>query len=233
MLQYIRGISSLPVKYAINTNSQPHRYFGNSVFKRAGAQIIAHPAEVARMSRLGDGFADSIERILALPQGSVRPPVLPQRLVTDATSLELGGVTLNIRHHGASHTPASLVVSVVQDNVVCAGDILYAGRLLAVLPDSNVRQWLATYESLKAYGDALFIPGHGRPARLESFDSPTYFYLKLLHMHMVRSLEANLEAQDAIGSLDQSAYSDLVLYQELAGRNASRAYLQAERAFFE
>ena len=36
MLIHIRTITNKPVKYAINSNSQPHRFMGNSVFRPGG-----------------------------------------------------------------------------------------------------------------------------------------------------------------------------------------------------
>ena len=57
--------------------------------------------------------------------------------------------------------------------------------------------------------------------------------MQLLHNHMTRSLEEGLEAQDAITSLNQSAYSKLILFDQVAGRNASWAFLEAEKAAFE
>ena len=52
MLEHIARITKLPVKYAINSNSQPHRFMGNDIFRRQGARIIAHQeeAEIGRAS---------------------------------------------------------------------------------------------------------------------------------------------------------------------------------------
>jgi len=125
MLGHIRAVTQAPVKYAINTNSQPHRFLGNEVFHRAGAVIIAQPLEKARMVRLADTFTSAVERILERPAGSVPTPHLPDLLVEREEVIDLGGTSIHIRHHGASHTPGSLVVHVPSDNIVFAGDILH------------------------------------------------------------------------------------------------------------
>lgn len=233
MLAHIRQVSTLPIVYGINTNSQPHRFFGNKVFQQAGAKIIAHPLEKDRMQQSAGQFVSGIERALQVKAGSVAFPSMPTLFVADHKDIDLGGVTLHIRHHGASHTPAPLVVHVVQDNVVYAGDSLYSGRLLSVLDKSNVKSWLQTFDALKQYQGATFVPGHGEPAGLAAFEFPTRSYLQLLYTHMKKSVDDGLDSQDAINSLDQTAYSQLALYDVLAGRNASWAYLQAEAAAFE
>ncbi len=233
MLRHIRTITSLPVKYAINTNSQPHRFMGNDVFKSAGAMLITSPQEKERMSKQAGQFTIAVENNLGLPKNSVKIPPLPTTLVKDKKSIDLGKLKIVIENFGVSHTPSSLTVHIAADNIVYAGDILYAHRLLSVLPDSKVKGWINTYNKLKKYGDVIFIPGHGEPAKLSAFDFSTLSYLTLLHSHMKKSVDDGLDSQDAIKSLNQGEYSKLALYDQLAGRNASWAYLEAEAASFE
>lgn len=233
MLQHIKTITRLPIRYAINTNSQPHRFMGNSVFKRAGAKLISHPKEVKRMRDMSGVFSGAIEFSLGLPKDSVIFPDLPETLIEKDKSFDLGGVHINIQLLGASHTPASFVVYIPEDNIVYAGDILYSGRLLAVLPDSNIKGWIATFNKLKQFANATFIPGHGQAAKLKAFEFPTLSYLNLLHTFMKKSVDQGLDIQEAMKKIDQSAYKHLVNFDQLAGRNASWAYLEAESASFE
>lgn len=233
MLQHIRAITPLPVKYAINTNSQPHRFMGNDVFKNAGAILLTSPEEKERMLKQAGQFTGAVERSLGLAKNSVKIPTLPTTLVKNKKTIDLGQLKITVENLGVSHTPSSLTVHIPADNIVYAGDILYSGRLLSVLPDSRVSGWIDTYTKLKKYGAVTFVPGHGQPAKLNVFDFSTLSYLKLLHSHMKKSVDDGLDSQDAIKSLDQGKYSKLALYNQLAGRNASWAYLEAEAASFE
>ncbi len=233
MLIHIRAITNKPVKYAINTNSLPHRVMGNPVFRQAGATIIAHTKSAERMAAQSGNYASAIERILELPKDSVNLPKAPDQMINKETQLDLGGMTIKLRSYGASHTPSSLAVEIPADKIVYAGDILYAQRLLAVLPDSNTKSWLSVFDQLKQYGDATFIPGHGQPGPLKDFDFPTRSYLNLLLTHMDKMVDQGVDVQDAINKLDQSRYSKLTNFELLAGRNASWAYLEREQAAFE
>ena len=233
MLAHIRKISKAPIIAAINTNSQPHRFFGNSVFKKAGAKIISTAKEKQRMAASIAQHSSTIERILKLKHGTVAPPALPETIIDKSLTIELGDVSVLIKSHGTSHTPNSLAVHVVDDKLVFSGDILYGERLLAVLPDSNVKHWIVSFNELKKYGKVKFVPGHGQPGPLKSFEFSTLNYLTLLNTHMTKSIDADMEAQDAINTLNQSAYSKLANYDLLFGRNASWAYLEAEKAAFE
>jgi glyoxylase-like metal-dependent hydrolase (beta-lactamase superfamily II) len=233
MLAHIRKLTNKPVKYAVNSNSQPDRFMGNPAFKRAGATIIASDISAQRMAAQGANYAGGIEQVLELPAGSIKIPQAPDRIITGKTQLDLGGVTVNLENFGPAHTPSELVAEIPQDTIIYAGDILYAQRLLAVTPDSNVTSWIAAFDKLKQFGDATFIPGHGRSGKLAEFDFPTREYLALLHGHMKKMVDDGVELQDAINSLDQSRFAKLANYDQLAGRNASQTYLELEAAAFK
>lgn len=233
MLIHIRKITDKPVKYAINSNGRPDRFMGNPVFRQAGTTIFASKKEAAGMEANGINFAGAIERILELPEGSIKIPGSPDRIVDQETQLDLGGVTINLKSFGASHTADSLVVEIPEDKIVFAGDILYAQRLLAVRSEGNVKSWIAVFDQLKEYGDVIFIPGHGQPGPLKDFDFPTRQYLHMLLTHMDKMVDEGVDVQDAINKLDQSRFSKLANYDQLSGLNASRTYLEREQAAFE
>ena len=235
MLRRIREITPLPVHYVINTNSQPHRFMGNDVFRAAGAEIIASREAAARMASDGAGFAETITQTLALNSGSISPPQAPDRLLDSGQSILLdlgGGVNVKVSHWGRAHTRGSMVAEVIPDQTAFAGDILYSGRLLSVLPDSHVTQWIAAYDQLRSLPAQRFVPGHGLAAPLTAFEHSTYRYLTALKSHMEQAVKNSTGPSDAIKRFDASAWQTLTLFDELAGRNASLAYLEAETEGF-
>lgn len=230
MLKRIRDITPLPVRYVINTNSQPHRFLGNDVFRKSGAEIIAGREAAARMDNEGAGFAASAARTLGIKEGAVPVPQQPGRLVEPGQSLEvdLGGVRLKVTHFGRAHTRGTLIVEVAPDQTVFAGDILYSGRLLALLPDSHVTEWIAAYDKLRSLKAKRFVPGHGPVAPLRAFEQPTYRYLTALKSHMEKAVKKGVDANTAMASFNSAPWKKLAVFDELAGRNASLAYLEAE-----
>lgn len=233
MLEYIREITDRPVRFVINTDSQPHRILGNAAFRKHEATIIASEEAASRMLNEGAAMAGSAEDILGLAPGSIHVPGAPDRGLQKTTEFSLGGVTLVVTPVGTAHTAGSLIVEVVEDKVIFAGDVLYGGRLLAILPVSRVDGWIAAYDALRKHQDALFIPGHGEPGRLSSFEHSTYVYLTTLKAHMDNAIDQGLELQEAIDSLDQAAWKDLTDFDALAGRNAHQTYLERESAAFD
>ena len=233
MIAHIKSITSVPIKYVINSNSQPHRMLGNDIFRQQGADVIASAPEVKRMVENANDYAMMLEMVMKFKASDIILPAKPNQIINAPLQLDLGGVKLDIQMHKAAHTPLPLIVSIPADNVVYAGDILYSGRMLAIVPGGNIREWRQTFAYLRKFGDATFIPGHGKPAKLAEFEKSTLAYLSLLDEHMSEMVANGVDMQDAIIRLDQSAFSYLDNYDELAGRNANRAYQEAERAAFE
>lgn len=234
MLRRIREITPLPVRYVINTNSQPHRFMGNDVFRKSGAEIIAGREAAERMGNEGAAFAGAVVRNLGMKEGSVQLPQAPRRLLEKGQklTLDLGGVTLHVSEMGRTHTRGSLIVEVQQDRTVFSGDILYSGRLLAVIPDSHVTQWIAAYDQLRSLKAKRFVPGHGQVAPLSAFESHPYRYLVELKKHMESAVKAGTDADTAVKSFNSAPWRKMANFEELAGRNASLTYLEAETEGF-
>lgn len=178
-------------------------------------------------------MASTAEEILGIAAGSIPPPGTPDSEILQTSLLDLGGVTMNLIPVGTAHTAGSLIVEIVEDRVVFAGDVLYAGRLLAVLPVSRVDGWIAAFDALREFGDMLFVPGHGEAGKLVDFEHPTHKYLTALRSHMDEAVEQGDDMQDAIDGMNQGEWRQLADFDALAGRNAHQVYLEREAAAFE
>lgn len=234
MLDQIRAITQLPIRYVINTNSQPHRFMGNDVFRQEGADIIAATEAAERMQNEAAGFAATITRTLDLPE-TITTPKPPTLLINTGghETLDLGGgVTLTVEHYGRTHTRGSLIARVEPDGTVYAGDILCSGRLLSILPDGHVGEWVLAAERLRTMDAKLFVPGHGKPGPLADFEQPTYAYLHALLTHMNKAVENGTDISEAMSSFDDDNWKELANFNELSGRNASLTYLEREAEGF-
>lgn len=233
MLRHIRARTPLPVRHVVNTNSQPHRFLGNDVFRQAGARILAGREGAERMARDGAMMAFSAAGVLGV--ASLPVPAVPDRLLGagESADLDLGsGVVLHVRHAGTAHTKGSLVAEVRPDRTVFAGDILYGGRLPALIADGSVKGWIDAYESLRGMNTLTFVPGHGDPGPLATFDHPTLAYLKEIKHHMDQAVKDGDDIEKAKAGFDASAWKSLANFTELNGRNAYQAYQESEAEGF-
>lgn len=76
------------------------------------------------------------------------------------------------------------------------------------------------------------VPGHGTPGSLADFEHATYAYLSALKTHMDQAVENGAGLADAMAGFDAQPWRELANFDELAGRNASLAYLEREAESF-
>jgi glyoxylase-like metal-dependent hydrolase (beta-lactamase superfamily II) len=225
----VKAVTSLPVKWVINTGGQDHRWLGNGWFREQGAEIIAHAdAQADMLARGGDQLTALRATLREAADGTA--PVLPSRFVTGPTTrLEFGGVVFQLEHRRGAHTPGDTMVWLPQKGVLFAGDVVYVDRLLGVIPVSNTRNWLESFAVIEALAPTHIVPGHGRVTDLATAHADTKAYLVALRAHMKKAVDDGVDMSAAVKSFDARPWLRLRNADELLPGNASRAYLELER----
>jgi glyoxylase-like metal-dependent hydrolase (beta-lactamase superfamily II) len=89
----------------------------------------------------------------------------PDRVFTDAATLDLGGREIRLAYLGRGHTDNDIVISIPDADVLCAGDLLENGAP-PWFGDGYPLDWPATTERILAMTseDTVVSPGHGAHA---------------------------------------------------------------------
>lgn len=223
----IKTVTKQPVKIVVNTGGQDHRWLGNGYFKSIGAEIIAARPLLADMQARGEMQLEGLRQTLGKKAARTQP-AYPDRLFDQSEILRLGGQEIHLLYFRGGHTPGDSVAWLPKQNVLFAGDLIYVDRLLGVLPVSSATGWLASFEMMEKLKPKTIIPGHGPVCDLARARRETGDYLRLLISHMQQAVDNGIALQEAIDSLDQSAFSHLINFDLLKGGNASRVYLEVE-----
>ena len=231
--QAVRQITTQPVRWVINTGGQDHRWLGNGYFRAQGAEIIAHArARADMLARGGDHVAVLREVLKERAEGTV--PTLPDRFIdADDAQLVLGGVRLELRHRGGGHTPGDMMVWLPERDVLFSGDVVYTDRMLGVIPVSNTRAWLATFQVIESLRPGTIVPGHGRTTQLAGARASTRDYLVELRTFMKKAVDDGTDvsaASKAFNARPESArFLRLRHGPDLMPGNASWTYIEVER----
>ena len=92
--------------------------------------------------------------------------VLPDRTFTRSLTLDLGGRTVDVRHHDRAVTPGDAYVYLPAERILVTGDLLVNPVSFAL--SSYPTTWLATLKQLDAIDASVIVPGHGAPLRDEA-----------------------------------------------------------------
>ena len=223
----IGKITDQPVVYVIDTGGQDHRWLGNGYWRDKGAKIIAAKDAVTDQRDRRSMQMTMLSQLVGTDGLAGTEPATADIVFDDAYVLELGGVTFDIRHTAAAHTPGDSFVWLPGSRTVFAGDIVFVGRLLGVLDVSSTAEWLKAFEAIAELEPEHLVPGHGPATTLPVARADTYDYLANLRSQMRSHIDSG---GDIIGSVevDQSKFDYLELFDGLARRNAQTVFEQLE-----
>jgi cyclase len=161
----IKAISSLPIKYAINTHFHGDHTGGNENFQKDGTIVIAQ--DNVRV-RLAAGTTNGTS-------GAKTPPAAPgalpkQTYIGGTMTLEVGSRKALLMHINNAHTDGDTLVYFADANVLCTGDIMNNNHRYQQVDFANggdIRGVVhGTDEFLKlANDDTKVVVGHGPLAK--------------------------------------------------------------------
>ena len=225
----VRKVTSKPVKWVINTGGQDHRWLGNGYFIAQRAEVIAHADAKADMQNRGNDHLQALKGELREKLDGTIPTLPTRYLPGNDETLQLGGMTVEVKHRGGAHTPGDVLVWLPQQQVLFSGDVVYTDRLLGVIPVSHTGRWLASFDVIDQLAPRVLVPGHGRVTDLATARADTRAYLEALRAHMRREVADMADVSEAVARFDGRPFERLRNAAELMPGNASRVYLELER----
>ena len=154
--------------------------------------------------------------------------VLPTISFKDKYVINLGNISIEVLYLGPAHSPGDISVWVPSKKLIIAGDMAFHERLLPIFPETNTREWINTWDNKFEKLNATYvIPGHGHPTNMSQVRRYTRDYLVYIREKIGTFLEKGGELKDAY-YVDQTPFSHLQTFKELATRNAGRVYEEME-----
>ncbi len=222
----IRTVTDQPVVAVINTGGQDHRWLGNGYFKALGATIYATVAAVEDQKDRYSQQMQGLEFLIGKDGLEGTKPVQADISFDQRRSLTVGDTVFELIP-GPAHTPGDAIVWLASQSVAFAGDLVYVERLLAITDESSLNDWVASFAVLQGLAPEHVVPGHGGATTLERAQAETRDYLLNLQGG-IRKLIANGKGDRAAVAIDQSRWSTLGNFDQLARRNALAAFIQLE-----
>jgi glyoxylase-like metal-dependent hydrolase (beta-lactamase superfamily II) len=156
----IATISSLPVKYLINTHYHGDHTGGNEAFAKDGAVVVA---DINVKLRLSDGTTNGLTGVKTPPATGA---ALPSKTYTGKMlKVRLPGRVADLRHVANAHTDGDTYVWFKTANVLATGDTFTNGRYpnIDFANGGNIRGMIAATDAYLKLTNAKsrIVPGHG------------------------------------------------------------------------
>ena len=230
LVELIRGVTTQPISHVIVTHYHADHIYGLQVFKALGARILAHRAARTYLD------SDTARLRLQASRQELAPwidanteLVAADEWLDGDQELTLGGIRLQLKHVGPSHTPEDLVVYLPQDKLLLAGDLVFRGRIPFV-GQADSRRWIQALDGLLALDVRLIVPGHGPVSESAREDMQlTRDYLIYLRNAMGRAAKNMDPFEEAYAATDWRRFEALRLFRLANRMNAYNTYLLMEQ----
>ena len=230
MVAAIRAVTKQPIRRVIVSHYHADHVYGLQALKAAGAEIWAHrKAEQYFTSGLAADRLEQRRRDL-FPWVDERTRVVrPDLWLEGDTDFRLGGITFRVLYSGGAHAPDDVLLAVVDERVLFAGDLLFAGRIPFV-GNADSGGWLRALDKMIAVDAAIVVPGHGPASRDVARDlALTRDYLVYLRNTMGKAVNDLDTFVDAYAKTDWSRFAQLPAFEPANRINAYGTYLLMEQ----
>lgn len=234
VLRMLKKVSDQPVVAVFNTHVHGDHWLGNQAVRAAfpDVAIYGHPEMLAEVEAgAGESWVELMEN---LTEGATRGTnvVGPDKSLDNGDTIQIGGKTFLIHHHGQAHTRTDIMIEVREDGVVFLGDNVTARRIPR-MSDGDFKGNIKNVDMILQTGASVWVPGHG-PSGDASMVRAYRNYLDAVYRAAEQAFNDDLDSSEVKPLALQATreYSDWAGYEGEIGRQGSQAYLEVEAAEF-
>lgn len=221
VLDAVRKLTPLPIRFVINTEVHPDHTSGNYVFSPP-AVVINHAGATDAMRKADNPnrFANAAPEIRAAAEGYRL--VTPQIEYHDKMTLRVGERTFELLRLKNAHSEADTAVWLPAERVLFAASVAIPSSLNNVRPFVTIADMLAATRMLRSLNPEVVVPGHGSFGTTKIFDESERYYTLLVER--VGAMVKQGKTREQIGKeLRMPEYMEWA-YQERMPTNIDAAY---------
>ncbi|MEP7207174.1 MAG: MBL fold metallo-hydrolase [Casimicrobiaceae bacterium] len=230
MIDAIRKVTGEPIRRVIVSHYHADHVYGLQAFKAIGAEIWAQQRarEYLNSAVAPDRLAQRRQELFPWVDDKTQI-VAPDVWLEGDRAFRMGALDFQIIYSEGAHSPEDILLYVVQDHVLFAGDLVFAGRVPFV-GNADSKGWLKALAKVIALHPVVAIPGHGPASRDVERDLVlTRDYLTYLRAEMGRAVADLTPFDEAYGRTDWSRFRNLPTFEQANRGNAYGTYLLMEQ----
>jgi phosphoglycerate dehydrogenase-like enzyme/glyoxylase-like metal-dependent hydrolase (beta-lactamase superfamily II) len=226
----VKQTTDKPIRYVFDTHHHGDHAFGNAVFARAGASVIAQ-ANCARLLRTSGAreFAEEGRKPGGRKDVAAGTFKAADLVFDDKLVLDDGTQRVEFLHFGHGHTAGDAVAYLPKHKILCTGDACVNGAYNYV-GQGDSASWVRALERMQQLDVRLVCPGHGPLAGKDLLEKQKRYFLDL-RREVQKGIDARMAFEDVLKNLDLPWYKEWTgvpppgdnvrhIYDELTGRVA-------------
>jgi len=184
ILAAVKQLTSLPVRFLLDTEPHPDHTTGHFVFSPP-AIVIAHEGATESMKGRERESPDRIQKMMtvspemraALEGYRFIPPHIEYR---QKMTLNVGERTFELMYLKGVHSEADTAVWLPKERVLFSASAVVVNQYNILRPFVTIPDILAAAKMMKGLNPEVVIPGHGIPGTVKIFEDSEQYYALLL-----------------------------------------------------
>ncbi len=200
----IKKTTDKPIRYVLDTHHHGDHAYGNCVWAKEGAKIVAYKQAARLLSTNGPKqWADA-----AKDRDDLKNNELKQADITfdDKFVLDDGTQRVEFLHFGHSHTIGDAVAYLPKLKVLCTGDACVNGAF-NFMGQSNSASWIQCLEGMEKLEIDLICPGHGKVTGKELIAKEKRYFTEL-RAEVKKGIAAKKSVEEITAGLDFPWYKE-------------------------
>lgn len=184
VLEAVRKLTPLPVRFILDTEPHPDHTTGHFVFSPPAIVIAAEGAgELMRGRERQD--PQRIEKLAAVSP-EMKAALEGYRFITphveyhQAMVLRFGGRTFEMKYLEGVHSEADTAIWLPEERVLFSASGIVVNQINILRPFVTIPDILAAAKMMKALSPEIVVPGHGTPGTVKIFEDTEQYYALLL-----------------------------------------------------
>jgi glyoxylase-like metal-dependent hydrolase (beta-lactamase superfamily II) len=242
LLQAIRKVSDLPVRYNVVSHYHADHIYGLQAFKDHTPTIVVAQDRATEYREDEETSGERANQRLDQRRDALAPwvdaktrVVPPDITFKQQATLYLGGKSFELIYAGPAHSASDSMMLVQPDGMLFAGDVVQSGRIPFMNADDvDTANWLRSLGEVEKLAPKFIIPGHGRPStNAGAAIAFTRDYITYVRNAMAKAVADWTDFDAAYNGTDWSKYRDLPAFDANNRGNAYRIFLEMERSQFK
>jgi cyclase len=207
VIEAIKKTTDKPIRYVFDTHHHGDHAYGNAVFAKEGASVVAQ-TNCARLLRIigPKEFAEAGKGPAGRKDVAESKLKAPNLVFDDKLVLDDGTQRVEFRFMGHAHTAGDAVAYLPKHKILCTGDACVNGAF-NFMGHSDSASWIRALERMEQLDVDMVCPGHGPVAGRDLFEKQKRYFVELRD-YVRKGIDADKNVDDLIKDINFPWYKE-------------------------